>query len=433
MRRARCRLEAVNCRSGYSLSMDIEESSFNPLGRLRALLPVLLLLLIIMGNGLYAFRFLVPSLNAYEAARGRVEDAQALLSQPTAEPDTLEVDVLLPRQIATAEAERAQSLTVFLTTEQVDAMLGQIFVYAAASAVEIRAVQAQQPAEAAETERFRTYAFRLQVAGEMRGLLEFAVRTREATVPGLRIQNVDLRAGAGESILVMEMVLTASPYALGLAFDEAYTIDFPHNLDAETEPLLAPVEVAESSVQPADQTTITYLANQPPLSLLYTETFDSNTLYAWSVTPGWTLAREGDNGILRTERPLAPMTFVHRTLFSAAAQIRFRTQDAALQLRVRESEAGYYAVVVDGAQIALYRGTVLVESADLLPPSADGWRTLRLVAVDDLVSVVLDDREYIAIRDLARLPPGTVAFSMLRGGSVTVDEVTLWSSRTGQD
>ncbi|MBZ0303188.1 MAG: hypothetical protein K8J31_25800, partial [Anaerolineae bacterium] len=188
------------------------------------------------------------------------------------------------------------------------------------------------------------------------------------------------------------------------------------------------VEPVESGVE---VTTVSYLAAPLPLNLLYVDTFDAGVLYAWEVGPFWSFTSEGGGQALEVTGSNAPVTFRYSTLRDAAVQARFKLDEGSARLSLRESEAGNYTAVLDPTDhtVRLYRKDVLIQSAELPADSAAIWHTVQLSAIEDIVRLVVDQVEYIAIRDLAQLPPGTASFALVGTGTLRVDDFMLWTPR----
>ena len=185
--------------------------------------------------------------------------------------------------------------------------------------------------------------------------------------------------------------------------------------------------------------TPTSLPAEPPLILVWNETFASGDLSAWQLTPQWSLIDVDGNTALQISESASPtqVELLIRNDLGAAAQVRFRAIAATASLSMRCSAAGCYTVTVssDGL-VNLYRANQPLQSAVITAFSSDVFHTLRLSTVDNILRISVDGMELMTILDDAPLPPGTLvlgaqllaaeAASGPTRPSVTYDDITLW-------
>ncbi len=172
---------------------------------------------------------------------------------------------------------------------------------------------------------------------------------------------------------------------------------------------------------------------EAPLSVLFTETFDSGALYLWTLGPSWSLTpSEGGRALLTTADD--PLTFVHNTLGDVVVQARVQFSAGMVRLSTRESAAGSYTLYLtaDG-QASLNRNGQPLASAVLPPPRLGGgqapgapWRIARLSAIGGLLRVSVDGVEVMVAEDPTPLPPGTFSFAGLGAGYLVLDDVIAW-------
>jgi len=168
---------------------------------------------------------------------------------------------------------------------------------------------------------------------------------------------------------------------------------------------------------------------EPPLTLLFTDTFDTGSLILWNVGTGWSLTAHDNGQALQVVNSDEPTTFVHNTLHNAAVQAHFALNAGMFRLSLRQSDAGAYtAILALNGELALYRGNQVIGTAALAPIQAGTWHTLRLSAMNNILRVSVDGVEAIATQDATPLPPGTFSFAGMGNTTSTlcVDDVTLW-------
>ncbi|MCB9453325.1 MAG: hypothetical protein H6672_17985 [Anaerolineaceae bacterium] len=186
------------------------------------------------------------------------------------------------------------------------------------------------------------------------------------------------------------------------------------------EPTLTATPTAEVTVTP----TPTALPPEPPLELIFTDNFDSGETLLWTLTGAAGFVPSEGGQALQIETG-GKVTFVNPNVNEAAVAARVQVQTGAVRLNLRESTEGRYTAVLsaDGT-VSLYRNDVLLGANSIAPLTPDGWRTLRLSALEGVVRVSVDSLEVIAVPDTSPLPPGTIAF--VADGLALVDDFGLW-------
>jgi Tol biopolymer transport system component len=168
---------------------------------------------------------------------------------------------------------------------------------------------------------------------------------------------------------------------------------------------------------------------EPPLTLLFNDTFDSSELLTWMLGAGWTLVPNEGGQALQVAASDEAVTFVYDNLNNVAAQARFLLSSGMARLSVQQSEAGSYTVLMDmNGQVGLYRGGQALGSAVVSPTTPGEWRVLRLSAIDNVIRVAVDGTEVIAVQDTDPLPQGTLSFAGVGIGdsALLVDDFYLW-------
>src|SRR5690606_10265091 len=97
---------------------------------------------------------------------------------------------------------------------------------------------------------------------------------------------------------------------------------------------------------------------------------------------------------------------------------------------VRQSAIGSYtAALYSEGRVDLERAGMVIQTVTIADWRSGTWHSLRLSAVGDVLRVMVDGVEIIALRDDEPLPPGLVAvaarFSTLEE-MMWVDDISLW-------
>lgn len=190
------------------------------------------------------------------------------------------------------------------------------------------------------------------------------------------------------------------------------------------------LETSTPSVTPTNTVTPTAFPPEPPLTVLFTDTFDTGELYLWTLGAGWSLVPSEGGQALQVTNSDEPVTFVHNTIGNAAVQARFLMSSGMTRLSLRQSDAGSYTAVMDmNGQVSLYRNGQLMGAASVTPVTPGQWRTLRLSAIDTIVRVAVDGIEVVAVQDITPLPVGTISFAGIGvvEGNLLVDDIFVWT------
>lgn len=171
------------------------------------------------------------------------------------------------------------------------------------------------------------------------------------------------------------------------------------------------------------------LPDEPELGLLFSDNFDAGDLSAWTLGAGWLLSPQETGQALQITNSAEAAVLNLDSYFNAAAQAQFLFNAGTVQITVRESETGRFtaALSIDG-QVSLYRADELLGSASVDSWVPDGWHTLRLSAMEDVLRVSVDGTEVIAVQNPEPLATGSVSFagSDLGESVLLVDNFELW-------
>ena len=170
---------------------------------IRAMLPVILIVLVVVGNIAFALTTIVPGWQAYEGLTMQIDTNKAALAEREASLDAAEMIEILQQQIESVAAKLDDAAINFLTDVQANQMLNLLFGYAADSGVEITNLQAQQAAQAAPADEYDVRIFRLQVKGPVWSLLNFVAHIREAAVSSVSIRGVEIQDAPTGAVLTM--------------------------------------------------------------------------------------------------------------------------------------------------------------------------------------------------------------------------------------
>lgn len=179
------------------------------------IMPVMLLIGVIAGEGYFFITTINPALQANNKVSADLANARRALVAPGRVPET---DVNKVRaQLANAQATLAATLNTFLSDAQVNQIMDGLAQYANESGVKIANLQAQ-PATT-QKDLFGVNVVKLTVNGSSRKLIDFVSRIKEAsTAKGFVINNITLSGGDGAmATLIIDMALYTNNYAINRA------------------------------------------------------------------------------------------------------------------------------------------------------------------------------------------------------------------------
>jgi len=197
----------------------------------------------------------------------------------------------------------------------------------------------------------------------------------------------------------------------------------PTPLPTESPPAEATPEITlePTTVTPEITSEAPQIPPEPPLNLGLTVNFDA-ALNGWILGPGWS-----HNGsalqLIDSDQAASPKANMIQNL---AVQVRTQIQSGALRLNIRHGSSGSYSTVfgADG-RLELYRAGILLQSAQLNPPG-DGWHTVRISAVDNIVRAAVDGEEILVYSDASPLTPGGISFAGSGISTLQIDDLEIW-------
>jgi len=198
------------------------------------ILPTLLILLPLTGNLVFASSQLLPQWLAYQELSAEVEAAQEEFDALAANGDLSEVSVL-EDQLLTAEESIGVAAEPFLAEDQVADVIQNLYIYADESGVQIFSLRTQETVPSVEEDPYTIDILRAQLTGSVPRLMNFVMRLREATLPTIRLDNVDIQQQEEtDAMLTLEILIHVSSYAPGTALDELPELDVPIPFDPPT-------------------------------------------------------------------------------------------------------------------------------------------------------------------------------------------------------
>ncbi len=177
-----------------------------------------------------------------------------------------------------------------------------------------------------------------------------------------------------------------------------------------------------------------FVASIPPmpaLNTLYWEDFDSQpsvTNYFWEP---WARISVDNRQVLELSASGEVLAFEYGTLGDAVVETNLKITSGSLRLGLRKGELGDYSIILEASgQISIYRHDVLLKTATIDPAI---WHTVRFSAIQDIVSVVIDDIGIFVWRDSSPLPQGTATLTLLGESTTFLDDFAILISQEELD
>ena len=223
------------------------------------------------------------------------------------------------------------------------------------------------------------------------------------------------------------------------ATEEATTpVEATEEATAEsTEQVTQQPEITET-VAPTEESTETATppATPPAEITVFAADFENGSADGWTLSPGWAVAADGDNMVLRGVIPgaTAEVSEIDWPDLSLTARLRVQPGSTA-EISIRKNDTESYRVVVDADGLAtLYRGdTQLAQGTAVDSETTQAvWRTISIQAFDGQIVVSLDDVVQFSFDDPAPLGAGAIVFSTGADntGAVDLDDVTITKQDT---
>jgi hypothetical protein len=218
--------------------------------RRATLLPGAMVFVLGLANMFFCAAMVVPQWRAYDSLNTQIQGGQQAIDATLTLQDPLADSAMLERQKDKATATLGALGSPFLTEQQAQDLLNNLYVYARESSVEITSLQVPAMApvsmsnvEGATAEPALPYAvsaFRLQVEGPTTRLMNFVARLQEASAPSVVISNLSIGPGMTGEILTLNLTVYTSPYALGGAFDSLAFNTIPTPIIPTATPTITP-------------------------------------------------------------------------------------------------------------------------------------------------------------------------------------------------
>jgi photosystem II stability/assembly factor-like uncharacterized protein len=172
-------------------------------------------------------------------------------------------------------------------------------------------------------------------------------------------------------------------------------------------------------------------------SLVFAETFDSDSMTIWNFPSGWTVEQDGENRYLHADSintaiPLASLIY---TNYRFRTDIRLNGGVASLLYRRSFDQSGYRLDVASD-KLDLYRRvrddseTLLVSQSASI--SMDAWHTIEISATLAHLEVFVDDQIQIDHTDMEPWYAGGIGLSVSNGqvGQIQVDfdNIQVWAA-----
>jgi Tfp pilus assembly protein PilO len=195
-----------------------------------------LIVLVGFSNVFYITKTILPGLQTRSLLTGELEVAEQTLSGEEAareaQPDSLR------SQVASRQSSLAETAGAFMTEDQAAEFVSRLYQYAETSSVGIVDLQVQ-PAPRGDQSTYEIRVLRVEANGSFDDLTGFVAQIKEATVPTVVIDKLDLSQEDETAVLSMELWLYTSALSAG-------GIQVNDEAPATTVPLLAASEAAES-------------------------------------------------------------------------------------------------------------------------------------------------------------------------------------------
>lgn len=251
--------------------------------RLMRLLPLLIILMAVMGMVLFAVRAVLPAWRDFDALSTVVATQEMAVGTMIAAQNDNDNLAILEHQISSVQENLQAASNVFLTEAEAEQVLNRLYGYAYSRGVRIVNLQAQQPVQPVQptgpratpiviTTAYETTIMQLQVVGAVANLIDFVAHVREASLPSVNIETMNVVRTGDQATLTMVLLLYTSPYASGEVLSQIPSpgpsptpTDTPTPTLTPTETPIVPTETPFTpSATPTETPTLTLTPSETP-------------------------------------------------------------------------------------------------------------------------------------------------------------------------
>jgi Tfp pilus assembly protein PilO len=198
-----------------------------------------LIVLVGFSNVFYITKTILPALQARSQLTAELDLAEQTLTGEEAareaQPETLR------SQVASRQSSLAETAGAFMTEDQAAEFVSSLYTYAEASSVGIADLQVQ-PSPRGDQTTYEIRVLRVEATGSFDNLTRFVTQIKEATVPTVVINKLDLKQEDESAALAMELQLYTSPLSAGGINPDEQAL-------GSTLPLLAAGETAQVAAE----------------------------------------------------------------------------------------------------------------------------------------------------------------------------------------
>jgi LysM repeat protein/Tfp pilus assembly protein PilO len=186
---------------------------------LYALLAAVVIAVVVLALLLFAATSLIPALNL----RGELGAQLAQSQQDLADAHQVQAEPpgSLQTKIAAAQTTLTESASAFLTDAQGANIITTLYQYALDSGVTIVSLENRSDPNQVATQVYRVITFNLQAQGSSHQLIGFVQRIKEASIPSIVIDNLNIADGPALDTLSMAIAMYVSSYSSGAAAPSA--------------------------------------------------------------------------------------------------------------------------------------------------------------------------------------------------------------------
>jgi hypothetical protein len=246
------------------MTSDIDQPVSSIQGKLIALLPVVLIVIIALGHVAFGTLSIMPSWNTHKDLQTQIAAGQTTLDDMNQEQGGAQQS--LEQQMASWETRRTNVVSTFLSSAEAALILDRLYKYATATGMEIVDLQLQQPEaettdqtgndqaaadQPAQDQPYEVQTFQLRAAGSVPQIASFLVLFKEASVPKVILKDMNISPNeAGNTTLEMTIMLYVSPDASGQALADLPEMVLPTPVPTAPPPSPVPTVAVVTAALP---------------------------------------------------------------------------------------------------------------------------------------------------------------------------------------
>jgi hypothetical protein len=193
------------------------------------------------------------------------------------------------------------------------------------------------------------------------------------------------------------------------------------------------VESIATTAIPASTQNVPYINPVPDIVVQHVEDFEDNTVDSsmWTVNADYSIIQTGEGHALQLGGGELPLVYADGDIDNFALSVDIWMETEIFQIEFRHSaEGSYKATFAPSGQVQLYRGTELLQTANIAPVTTGAWYTVQIAAFYDGLHLNINGQDIFGFSDWGTLFTGSIVLGSGRSSAnpIVLDRLS-WRTR----